>query len=156
MRRTATLALGLALLGAGAADARAQDTGGATPPSDNVVAASDDVVAVALAAGDALQGKPYRWGGGHRRWADTGYDCSGAVSYVLHAAGLLEDPLDSSGLARWGVPGRGRLLTVYANRSHAFVVIAGRRLDTAGGRGPRWHSRLRSTRGFTARHPPGL
>jgi hypothetical protein len=112
----------------------------------------------ALRAGNRLQDKPYRWGGGHGRFQDTGYDCSGSVSYVLHAAALLNAPLDSRGLARWGAPGPGRWITVYANRGHAFMVVAGLRLDTsgAGSSGPRWRLEPRSLGRFKARHPAGL
>jgi hypothetical protein len=112
----------------------------------------------AIAAGNRLQRKPYRYGGGHASFEDNGYDCSGAVSYVLHAAGLLDAPLDSTGLASWGRPWRGRWITVYANRGHAYAVIAGLRLDTSGtgGRGPRWQRAKRSSEGFVARHPAGL
>ena len=161
MRRALTASVLLALLVP--APARAADTGGARPaPRATPVAPAPAAgplpapVALALAAGDALQAKPYRWGGGHGRWDDSAYDCSGAVSYVLHAAGLLDAALDSGGLARWGDPGPGRYVTIYANRGHAFMVIAGRRLDTQGGKGPRWQLRPRAPRGFVARHPPGL
>jgi len=115
-------------------------------------------VRAALEAGNRLQGKPYRWGGGHTRFQDTGYDCSGSVSYLLHAAHLLSAPLDSRGLAHWGAPGPGRWITVYANRGHAFVFVAGLRLDTAGAgpSGPRWRLEPRSLDRFKVRHPPGL
>jgi hypothetical protein len=112
----------------------------------------------AIAAGNRLQRKPYRYGGGHASFEDDAYDCSGTVSYVLHGARLLRSPLDSSGLAAWGAAGRGRWITVYANKGHAYVVIAGLRLDTSGtgGRGPRWQRAKRSSEGFAARHPAGL
>jgi cell wall-associated NlpC family hydrolase len=115
-------------------------------------------VALAVAAANAIVGLPYRWGGGHGSFDDRGYDCSGAVSYVLHAAGALDDPLDSGSLARWGERGRGRWVTVYANGGHAYVVIAGLRFDTSGtgGKGPRWRAASRPSRGFTPRHPAGL
>jgi peptidoglycan hydrolase-like protein with peptidoglycan-binding domain len=115
----------------------------------------------AIAAANRITDKPYRYGGGHGRWEDSGYDCSGAVSYALHGGGLLDEPLDSSGLARWGAAGRGRWITVYANSGHAYVVIAGLRLDTSSGgsnrgSGPRWRESSRSSDGYTARHPAGL
>jgi hypothetical protein len=115
-------------------------------------------VRTAIAAANRIVGKPYRWGGGHGKWEDRGYDCSGTVSYALHGAGLLDSPLDSTGFKRYGRAGRGRWITVYANRTHAFTFIAGLRLDTSGsgGSGPRWRRAGRSTRGFTARHPAGL
>jgi len=121
-------------------------------------------VHAAIAAANRIIGKPYKYGGGHAKVEDRGYDCSGTVSYALIGAGLLEDdlPLDSSGFMRWGKSGKGTWITVYSNPGHAFVVIAGLRLDTSaagdpGGRkGPRWRPNLRSTRGFRARHPEGL
>jgi cell wall-associated NlpC family hydrolase len=115
-------------------------------------------VKAAIAAANRITRKPYRYGGGHRRFRSRGYDCSGAVSYVLHGAGLLDRPLDSSGLARWGRRGRGAWITVYANRGHAYVIVAGLRFDTSGRgeRGPRWRPEQRSPRGYAARHAEGL
>ncbi len=113
----------------------------------------------AIAAGNRIQGRPYVWGGGHAKWNSRGYDCSGTVSYVLHAGGLLDSPLVSGAFARiWGVRGKGRWITVYANGGHAFVFLAGLRLDTSGrgGSGPRWRLEPRQMRGFVARHPRGL
>jgi hypothetical protein len=112
----------------------------------------------AIAAADRIAAKPYLWGGGHGRWRDRGYDCSGSVSYVLHAAGRLSAPRDSSGLMSYGRPGRGRWITVYSHPGHAFMVINGRRFDTTGRQtsGSRWQPTMRSTAGYVARHPPGL
>ena len=112
----------------------------------------------AIRLGNRLQGKPYRFGGGHQRWEDTGYDCSGASSYVLRGLAGLRSPLASGGFMRWGVPGPGRWITSYANPDHMYVVIAGLRLDTGSGgqRGPRWRTSPRPPGSFTARHPPGL
>jgi hypothetical protein len=112
----------------------------------------------AVAAANRITDKPYRYGGGHGNFEDSGYDCSGAVSYALHGAGLLDSPLDSSGLMSWGEPGKGEWITVYAHSSHAFVVIAGLRFDTsgAGEEGPRWRQEARSGSGYTIRHPQGL
>jgi cell wall-associated NlpC family hydrolase len=112
----------------------------------------------AIAAANRITRKPYRYGGGHRRFRDSGYDCSGAVSYVLHGAGLLDHPLDSSGLARWGSRGRGSWITVYANRGHAYMIVAGLRFDTSGRgeSGPRWRPERRSPRRYVARHAEGL
>jgi hypothetical protein len=59
------------------------------------------------------------------------YDCSSAVSYVLHAGGALgAAALDSTGLESYGVPGPGRYVSIYANAEHAFVFVGGLRLDT--------------------------
>ena len=117
----------------------------------------------AIWAGNKIRHKPYIWGGGHGAFAAAGYDCSGSVSYVLHAAGLLKTPFDSSDFMGWGQSGLGKWITVYTNPSHAFVQIAGIRLDTsaegdphpATGSGPRWRPTMRSTGGFMARHPSG-
>jgi Putative peptidoglycan binding domain len=112
----------------------------------------------AVSAANRIAGKPYRYGGGHGSFHDSGYDCSGSVSYVLHGAGLLGRPLSSSGLMHWGAPGRGRWITVYAHPSHTFLVIRGRRYDTTGrsDSGSRWQPAMRSTAGYVTRHPPGL
>jgi cell wall-associated NlpC family hydrolase len=117
----------------------------------------------AIAAANEIVGKPYVYGGGHTRtFLSRGYDCSGTVSYALHGADLLTKPLDSSSFMKWGAKGPGTWFTIYTNPSHAFVVIAGLRLDTSaagdpsGTKGPRWRPVLRSTKGFTARHPVGF
>ena len=112
----------------------------------------------AIQAGDRIAFKPYRLGGGHRSFTDSAYDCSGTVSYVLRGAGALSSPLDSTSLMSYGAPGRGRWITVYANRSHAFMVVNGRRFDTSmrGPGGSRWSSQMRSSAGYVVRHPPGL
>jgi hypothetical protein len=115
-------------------------------------------VKAAIWAANSLQHKPYVWGGGHRSFYDRGYDCSGTVSFALHAAGALQSPLPSSDFRRYGKRGRGRWITVYSRRGHTFAVIAGLRLDTTdfqngGNTGPRWHADLRDTRGYVARHP---
>jgi cell wall-associated NlpC family hydrolase len=115
-------------------------------------------VVAAIEAANRITRKPYRYGGGHARFDDSGYDCSGAVSYALHGAGVLARPLDSSGLMSWGRRGRGDWITVYAHGSHAYVVIAGLRFDTSGDgeEGPRWRPERRSSSGYVARHPEGL
>ena len=118
----------------------------------------------AIWAGDRIRFKPYIYGGGHGKWNDAGYDCSGSVSYVLHAAGLLKVSMDSSEFETWGRRGLGQWITVYTNPGHAFIEIAGIRLDTSAeqdpnppsGTGPRWRPVMTSTAGFMARHPVGL
>jgi peptidoglycan hydrolase-like protein with peptidoglycan-binding domain len=112
----------------------------------------------AVAAGNRIAHKPYIYGGGHGSFRAAGYDCSGSVSYVLHGMGRLSAPLDSSQLMRYGKPGRGRYVTIYANPGHAFMVINGRRYDTSArsASGSRWGPGMRSTAGYVARHPPGL
>ena len=137
----------------------------ATLGADGLATAPADAppqVRAAIAAANRIVGKPYRYGGGHARVEDTGYDCSGTISYALIGARLLRTPLDSSSFMRWGAAGEGEWITVYTNPGHAFVVIAGLRLDTSaagdpgGDKGPRWRPALRSTRGFRARHPVGF
>jgi hypothetical protein len=141
-------------------------TGGAAvePSAESTGAPSGEPAAVraAIAAANAIVGRPYVWGGGHRSFSSRGYDCSGAVSYLLHGGGLLASPLDSRSLMRWGEPGRGRWITVYTNPRHAFVEVGGRRLDTSaaddpsGKPGPQWRPARRSHAGFRARHPAGF
>ena len=109
---------------------------------------------------NTLRRKPYVWGGGHGSFNDYGYDCSGAVSFALHYAGLLDAPLPSSDLRHYGRRGRGHWITVYSRDGHTFAIIAGLRLDTTDMRdgdavGPRWYVEGRDTRGFVARHPEG-
>lgn len=115
----------------------------------------------AIWAVNALRNKPYKWGGGHGSFFDSGYDCSGTVSFALHYAGLLDFPIPSSEFHGFGQRGRGRWITVYSRRGHAFAIIAGLRLDTTNFRtgadeGPRWRADGRDTWGFEARHPAGL
>jgi hypothetical protein len=114
-----------------------------------------------IEAANRIHHRPYSWGGGHRHWNSRGYDCSGSVSYVLHAAGLLESPLDSTGFMHWGAGGAGSWVRIYANHEHVFAVIAGLRWDTSfsddGDRsGPGWSEAMRSGGGFRLRHPLGL
>ena len=118
----------------------------------------------AIWAGDRIRLKPYRVGGGHGVWNDTAYDCSGTVSYVLHAAHLINVSMDSGQMMSWGRRGAGAWMTIYTNPGHAFIEIAGIRLDTsaegdphpAPGSGPRWRPLLQDTGGYVARHPVGF
>jgi lysozyme family protein len=112
----------------------------------------------AIAAANRIAHTPYRFGGGHGSFDDTAYDCSGSVSYVLHGAGKLSSPLDSSQLESYGLPGPGRYITVYANAGHAYMAIRGRRYDTSGesAAGGRWTATTRSSAGYVGRHPAGL
>lgn len=112
----------------------------------------------AIAAGNRLQNKPYKWGGGHAVLNDSGYDCSGAVSYVLREAGLMRGQMPSWGFFHYGDRGRGKWITVYVRRGHVFLTVAGLRLDTGwgGGRnGPRWQTGSRPGKGHAMRHPVG-
>ena len=121
-------------------------------------AGAPEEVVKAIAAANRITRKPYKWGGGHGRWWDSGYDCSGALSYVLHKAGLLDTARDSTGFMSYGKASRGKWITVYGNAGHAYVEIAGLRFDTSGRgeEGPRWRPEPRSSRGFVARHPDGF
>jgi hypothetical protein len=111
-----------------------------------------------IEAGNIIARSPYVWGGGHGKWIDKGYDCSGSVSFALAAAGLLNGPLDSGRLSHWGEAGPGKWVTIYANAGHVFMEVAGIRFDTSGQRvtGSRWQNDGRPTAGFAVRHPPGL
>ncbi|HSR94691.1 MAG TPA: hypothetical protein VLK56_07470 [Solirubrobacterales bacterium] len=122
----------------------------------SVPSAAPPAVQAAIEAANSIATTPYIWGGGHGSFESSGYDCSGAVSFALHGGGLLESPLDSTGLETWGEPGPGQWITVYANAEHAWMIIAGLAFDTVGGPGPRWHPELvDSPEGFIARHPSG-
>ena len=122
-------------------------------------ASAPDPIKQMISAANLIVGQPYRWGGGHGSWQSKGYDCSGAVSYALAGAGLLQAPLTSGQFMGYGIPGPGRWLTIYASPTHVYAVIAGLRWDTVGdarGSGPRWHPADAYPQGFTARHLPGL
>jgi len=116
-----------------------------------------------IAAANQIRNRPYVWGGGHLSFYSRGYDCSGAVSYALHGAGLLATTMVSGQLAGWGEPGRGEWITIYANDEHVFMVVAGLRFDTRndppGVSGPRWKLASPEPRilpHFIVRHPAGL
>ena len=134
----------------------------ATLGPDGLAVAPDSApqeVKDAIAAANRIVGKPYKYGGGHGRWEDSGYDCSGAMSYALHGAGLLNRQLTSGDFMSWGRSGRGSWITIYANSGHGFLVIAGLRFDTGwnnAGKGPRWSERMRPADGYTVRHPRSL
>jgi hypothetical protein len=165
----------LALIGPGSASA-ACTTGGMSPAEIDVCtptakakllpngmlippASAPARVKRVIAAANKIRSKPYLWGGGHGKWWDKGYDCSGAVSFALHGGKFLESPLPSGPLASWGEEGEGRWITVFTNPGHAYAVIAGWRFDTSGSTngetGPRWREEARSSAGFIARHPAG-
>jgi cell wall-associated NlpC family hydrolase len=111
-----------------------------------------------IAAGNEIAKTPYKYGGGHGSWNDSGYDCSGSVSYALHGAGLVRRPMDSGEFMSWGRPGRGEWITVYAHGGHVYMMVAGLRFDTSGRRedGTRWHGTRASREGYAVRHPSGL
>jgi hypothetical protein len=127
-------------------------TGEAAAPFD-----APPMVIEVVQAANQIALTPYRWGGGHGAWRDKGYDCSGSVSFALAAAGLLNQPLDSTRFMTYGAPGKGKWITIYANAGHAWMTVAGLRFDTGGlTTGSRWQASMRSTSGFVVRHPPGF
>jgi hypothetical protein len=139
----------------------AAPTGKAVVGSDGLAVAPADappLVQAIIEAGNRIATKPYKYGGGHGTWEDSGYDCSGSMSYALHGAGLLDEALDSTGFMSWGEPGKGQWVTIYAKGSHAYMIVAGLRFDTSGraDQGTRWQAKMRSSAGYTVRHPEGL
>jgi cell wall-associated NlpC family hydrolase len=143
-------------------ETRTSATCGATLVHGRAIApeSAPPVVKSLIKAANHIDGRPYVWGGGHTSFFTKGYDCSGAVSYVLHAAGLLDTTMVSGQLEHWGDPGPGRWITVYANYHHVYIVVAGLRFDTRGDlpgvNGPRWHTDRVDPRNFASRHPVGL
>ena len=136
-------------------------TGKAVVGADGLAAAPADappLVKAIIDAGNRIAKKPYKYGGGHGRWEDTGYDCSGSLSYAFHGAGMLDQALDSSGFMRWGEAGKGQWVTIYAKPSHAYMIVAGLRFDTSGRstQDTRWQADMRSSAGYVVRHPAGL
>ncbi len=132
--------------------AKLKSNGLAVAPKGAPVAVRD-----AIAAANKIERKPYVWGGGHGKWWDTGYDCSGSVSYAMHGGGLLSIPYTSGSFEGWGKAGQGRWITTYANSGHVYAVIAGLRWDTSmtPGDGPGWSKQMRSGAGYVSRHPVG-
>ena len=113
-------------------------------------------------AGNELIGLPYIYGGGHASFISPGYDCSGTVSFALHGAALLTAAMDSSEFMVWGSHGAGRWITIFSNAGHAYMTVAGLRLDTSAAddpsnqQGPRWRPLRPANEGFVVRHPRGL
>jgi peptidoglycan hydrolase CwlO-like protein len=130
------------------------DTGGMVQPPPGAPAAVREMIA----AGNAIATLPYIWGGGHGSFISPGYDCSGSVSYVLNAAGLLSSPETSGEFESYGDPGAGQYVTIYANEGHVWMTIAGWRFDTVAlaEDGTRWSQGGGEFGGFVERHPPGL
>jgi cell wall-associated NlpC family hydrolase len=135
--------------------ATALSNGVALPPLD-----APEAVLNVIRAGNIIARTPYKWGGGHGRFQDNGYDCSGSVSYALYYAGLIDGPHVSGELMAYGEPGPGKWITIYANGGHVYMEVAGIRFDTSGATetGSRWQNELTGNRGgaYEVRHPPGL
>jgi peptidoglycan hydrolase-like protein with peptidoglycan-binding domain len=115
-------------------------------------------ISAIVSGANRIASAPYRFGGGHGSFADSGYDCSGSVSYALHNAGLLSSPMSSSGFTSFGKPGPGKHVSIYANAGHVYMTVNGRRFDTSARwqTGSRWTSTQRSPAGYVVRHPAGL
>jgi Putative peptidoglycan binding domain len=128
--------------------------GTATPPSN-----APEAVKAVIEAGNEIAFKPYKYGGGHGTWNDSGYDCSGSISYALHFGGLLKSSMPSTGFESWGDAGPGRWITTFANGGHAYMVVAGLRFDTSAAKaqsnGSRWTTVMRPSTGYVVRHPRG-
>jgi cell wall-associated NlpC family hydrolase len=141
--------------GLSATKATALSNGVALPPLE-----APEAVLDVIRAGNIIARTPYKWGGGHGRFQDSGYDCSGSVSYALYYAGLIDGPHTSGELMAYGKPGPGKWITLYANAGHVYMEVAGIRFDTSAAdpsnRFSRWQNQLRTNTGFEARHPPGL
>ncbi len=138
-----------------ATTATALPNGVALPPLE-----APEAVLNVIRAGNIIARSPYKWGGGHGRFQDSGYDCSGSVSYALYYAGLIDGPHVSGELMAYGKPGPGKWITIYANPGHVYMEVAGIRFDTSGqdATGSRWQNELYGNRGgaYEVRHPAGL
>jgi peptidoglycan hydrolase-like protein with peptidoglycan-binding domain len=123
-------------------------------------ASAPAVVQQVIAAGNKIIDKPYKYGGGHGKWEDSGYDCSGSMSYALHGGGLLDQALTSGDFESWGDAGKGQWITTYGSGGHSYMVVAGLRFDTGyndgDSDGPDWSTKMRPGDGYVARHPEGL
>ena len=141
--------------GLSANTATALSNGVALPPLE-----APEAVLDVIRAGNIIARSPYKWGGGHGRFQDNGYDCSGSVSYALYYAGLIDGPHVSGDLMAYGEPGPGKWITIYANGGHVYMEVAGIRFDTSGASetGSRWQNQLYGNRGgaYEVRHPAGL
>jgi cell wall-associated NlpC family hydrolase len=119
-----------------------------------------EAVKAVIAAGNRIIDKPYKYGGGHGQWEDSGYDCSGSMSYALHGGGLLSKPYTSSDFEAFGQAGKGAWITTYGSGGHSYMVVAGLRFDTgyndSSSSGPDWSTKMRPGSGYVARHPAGL
>jgi cell wall-associated NlpC family hydrolase len=143
-------------LSAGGAQATLTPDGLAIPPVN-----APEAVQQVIAAGNQIAHLPYRFGGGHGTFEDSAYDCSGSLSFVFAAAGLLNTTVTSGQLMSWGKPGPGKWITVFAAPGHTFMYVAGLRFDTVAlaETGSRWSNRSADEpdlHSFVVRHPAGL
>jgi peptidoglycan hydrolase-like protein with peptidoglycan-binding domain len=116
------------------------------------------VIKDVIAAANKIAFKPYVYGGGHGSWNDSGYDCSGSVSYALHGGGLISAPEDSGEMESYGSSGKGRYITIWTNSGHVYMYVLGLRFDTgamSSNNGSRWTSQSIDNSGFIERHPTG-
>jgi hypothetical protein len=127
----------------------------AVPPLE-----APEAVLDVIRAGNIIARSPYKWGGGHGRFEDSGYDCSGSVSYALYYAGLVDRSYVSGEYMTYGEPGPGKWITIYASPGHMYMEVAGIRFDTSGARdtGSRWQNAIYGNRDgdYEVRHPAGL
>jgi Putative peptidoglycan binding domain len=151
--QTVTRVRGIRAFAATANEAGLNSDGTAVPPAN-----APEAVKQIIEAGNRIATRPYVYGGGHGKWEDRGYDCSGSVSYALHGAGLLKQAMPSGGFMKWGDKGAGDWVTIYAHGGHIYMTVAGLRFDTSGrsDTGSRWQASMRSPKGYTIRHPAGL
>lgn len=127
--------------------------GTASPPAN-----APTTIKQLFAAANKIAKKPYVYGGGHATWNDSGYDCSGSLSYALHGAGLLSTPMDSTEFESWGRSGPGHWISIWSNSGHTYMYVAGLRYDTSAQSstgGSRWTTQSRSNSGFVETHPTG-
>jgi cell wall-associated NlpC family hydrolase len=104
------------------------------------VGVGDSRVQAMVDEANSLVGKPYVYGGGHSGWGpQTGYDCSGFVSAVLHAGGYLTSPVDTTALPSQAgmVSGPGQYVTVYdralpGQSGHVIIQINGQFYESGG------------------------
>ena len=143
-------ALESALQSSGATSTGATSTGatstGATitgATSATATSASDPRIEAMVQEANSLVGEPYVWGGGHSGWGQqTGYDCSGFVSAVLHAGGYLSSPADTTTLpSQAGIEqGAGQYVTIYdrdqpGQEGHVIIEINGQFYESGGEQG---------------------
>jgi cell wall-associated NlpC family hydrolase len=117
---------------------------------------SPKAVKAIIWTGNKIRSLPYKWGGGHGSWNDSGYDCSGSVSYALHGAKLITSPAASGAYYSWGKSGSGKWITIYTNSGHIYMTIAGVRFDTSGANPSRWQMPKNDNSGYSLRHPINL